>query len=370
MSEFLKKIENWKEKTKIKLNHTSSIRIIPVVFLVIILIGTFLLMLPAAQKGSRGTDFTDALFTATSATCVTGLIRFDTYSHWTTFGQIVILSMIQIGGLGFMTIAMWIMMFTGQKIGLHSRFMMQSSISAPQVGGMVKMTRFILLGTFLIEGTGAVLLSAVMIPRYGLGKGIYYSVFHSVSAFCNAGFDLMGSEEPFSSLTHLSDNWYFNVVIMALIIVGGLGFFVWRDLLEQDFHFRKLRLHSKLVLSMSGILILTGFLMIFLLEWGEPSTEGKTAGQQMLYALFQSVTVRTAGFNTVNLSKMTEPSLLLMIGLMLIGGSPGSTAGGLKTTTFAVLLISILSVFRRKNQRKPLAEEWKNILCGRRLVYL
>lgn len=217
---------------------------------------------------------------------------------------------------------------------------------------MVKITRFLTLGTFLIEAIGTLLLSFVFVPLYGPGKGLYFSLFHSVSAFCNAGFDLMGGEEKFSSLTTLGDKWYLNLVIMMLIIIGGLGFFVWKDMIETRFHFKKMKLHTKLVLTISTFLILLGFVVIFLMEMGTPATEGKSIPVQLLNALFQSVTTRTAGFNTVDLTQMTEGSRFLMIGLMLIGGSPGSTAGGMKTTTFAVITISIYSVYRRKKSEE------------------
>lgn len=352
MKKFFEYPGDWYGKLRWKLRSTSALRIIPVVFLIIIFMGTLLLMLPAASKGGGGTGFTDALFTATSATCVTGLIRFDTYTHWTIFGQLVILCMIQIGGVGFMSIAVFLMSLTGHKIGLNSRVLMQNSISAPQVGGMVQIVRFLLLGTLFVEGIGALLLTAVFVPKYGFGKGIYFSVFHAVSAFCNAGFDLMGGEEPFSSLVTMGNNWYLNFVIMALIIVGGLGFFVWKDLLAVRFNFRKMKLHTKIVVATTGILILAGFLVIFLMEWGEAGTAGKSVPEQILNALFQSVTARTAGFNTVDFMKMTEGSIFFMIALMLIGGSPGSTAGGMKTTTFAVLSISIVSIFKRKKSEE------------------
>lgn len=352
MKNFIESSGGFYEKLKWKLRHTSALRIIPAVFLVIILAGALLLTLPIASKGGGWTGFTDALFTATSATCVTGLIRFDTYTHWTTFGQIVILCMIQIGGIGFMSIAVFLMSLTRHKIGLNSRVLMQNSISAPQVGGMVQIVRFLLCGTFLVEGIGALLLMPVFVPRYGFGKGIYFSVFHAVSAFCNAGFDLMGVEEPFSSLVTVGNNWYLNLVIMVLIIIGGLGFFVWRDLITTKFHFKKMRLHTKIVITMSGLLIFIGFAVIFLMEWGEPGTEYKSIPEQILNALFQSVTTRTAGFNSVDLMDLTEGSIFFMIVLMLIGGSPGSTAGGMKTTTFAVLSISIVSIFRRKKSEE------------------
>lgn len=352
MEKYIENLNEWRQKIKKRVHDTSALRIIPVIFLIIIFVGTLLLMLPAASKSGEGTGFTDALFTATSATCVTGLVRFDTCTHWSTFGQVVILCLIQTGGIGFMSIPLWLVSLTGHKIGLNSRVLMQNSISAPQVGGMVRLTRFLLLGTFVMEGLGALLLSAVFIPKYGPGKGIYYSVFHAISAFCNAGFDLMGGEQQFSSLVTMGNNWYLNLVIMILIIVGGLGFFVWRDLVVTRFHFKKCKLHTKIVLTTSIILIIAGAVIIFLMEFGEIGTQGKSIPEQMLNAVFQSVTARTAGFNTVDLTKLTEGSIFMMIMLMLVGGSPGSTAGGMKTTTIAVLTISIISIFRRKKSEE------------------
>lgn len=318
-------------------------------YCLIILLGTLLLAMPFATKGPGSSPITDCFFTATSATCVTGLIRFDTATHWTMFGQLVILSLIQIGGVGFMTVAIVILAFTKRKITLSQRSIMQNSISAPQIGGIVRMSKFIALGTLCIEGAGALLLSFDFIPRFGWGKGIYYSIFHSISAFCNAGFDLMGSETgEFSSLTGLADNWYVNIVIMLLIFVGGLGFFVWHDVKDKRFRFKNLNLQSKMVLSISVSLVFGGALVIFLLENQQDMFQGMSVGEKVLASLFQSVTARTAGFNTTDLSIMTESGKLLMICLMLIGGSTGSTAGGIKTTTFWVLCVSILATFRRK----------------------
>ena len=328
-------------------------------YCLIILIGTFLLALPVSTQGPGATPVTDCFFTATSATCVTGLIRYDTATHWTLFGQLVILSMIQIGGVGFMTVAIVIMTFTKRKITLSQRSIMQNSISAPQIGGIVKMSKFIILGTFLVEGIGAGLLAVDFIPRFGLGKGLYYSVFHSISAFCNAGFDLMGTETgPFSSLTGLGDNWYVNIVIMLLIVIGGLGFFVWHDLLDKKWKLQKLNLQSKMVLSLSFGLILIGALVLFVLEYHSEMTMGMSISDKVLASLFHSVSARTAGFNTADLAVMTEAGKLVMICLMVIGGSTGSTAGGIKTTTIWILCISIVATFRRK----------KNIeLFGRRM---
>lgn len=318
-------------------------------YCLIILLGTLLLSLPFATQGPGSTPVTDCFFTATSATCVTGLVRYDTATHWTLFGQLVILSMIQIGGVGFMTIAIVIMAFTKRKITLSQRSIMQNSISAPQIGGIVRMSRFIVMGTFLVECIGALLLSLDFIPRFGWRKGIYYSIFHAVSAFCNAGFDLMGNETgQFSSLMGFAGNWYVNIVIMLLIIIGGLGFFVWHDVKSKRFRFRNLNLQSKMVLSISMGLILVGALVIFLLEYSGVMFQGMSPDDKIVASLFQSVTARTAGFSTTDLSVMTDSGKLVMICFMLIGGSTGSTAGGIKTTTFWVLCVSIFTTFKRK----------------------
>ena len=318
-------------------------------YLFIILLGTFLLALPVATRGVGSTGISDCFFTATSATCVTGLIRFDTATHWTLFGQLVILAMIQIGGGGFITVAIIVMVLAGKKIGLSQRSLMQNSISAPQIGGIVRMARFIALGTGTVELVGAILLSFDFIPRFGVGKGIYYAIFHSVSAFCNGGFDLMGGETGhFSSLTGMAGNWYVCVVIELLIFVGGLGFFVWSDLRVRKFCLRRLALQSKMVLSISVGLVILGAATFLLLEWNQPLYAGLSVGERINASLFQSVSARTAGFNTVDLARMTEGGIFVMICLMLVGGSTGSTAGGIKTTTFWVLCISILATFRRK----------------------
>jgi trk system potassium uptake protein TrkH len=315
----------------------------------IILIGALLLMLPfATRAGEVPTTFLNALFTATSATCVTGLIVFDTFTHWTLFGQIVILLLIQIGGVGFMTVAISLVSLTKKKIGVNQRVLMQETVAAPNIGGIVRITRFIIRGSLVFEALGAILLAFYFCPRLGLGEGIYFSIFHSISAFCNAGFDLMGKYQPFSSLTLVADNGYVLGVIMFLIVIGGLGFLVWGDILKCRFRFRQYRLHTKIVLTVSGLLLLIGAAAIFAFEQKGDSFAQKTMGEKILIALFQSVTPRTAGFNTVDLHTLTQSSRLLMIVLMLIGGSPGSTAGGLKTTTFAIVLLSIFSTFRRK----------------------
>lgn len=318
-------------------------------YLCIILLGTLLLSLPAATKGAGATPISDAFFTATSATCVTGLVRYDTFTHWSLFGQLVILCMIQIGGVGFMTVAIMIMVVAKKKISLNQRSLMQNSISAPQIGGIVRLTEFIVLVTLLVELAGAVLLSFSYIPRFGRSKGIYFSIFHSISAFCNAGFDLMGDTTgEFSSLTGAAGQWYVGLVIMTLIVVGGLGFGVWYDLGKRKFDFKWLNLQSKMVITISASLIVLGALVLALLEWNQPLFAGMSVSEKIHASLFQSVSARTAGFNTIDLAGMTEGSLFVMICLMFIGGSTGSTAGGIKTTTFWILCISVIATFRRK----------------------
>ena len=331
-----------------KSERVSPARIIISGFLILILLGTALLMLPWSTREWGGAPFFDALFTATSATCVTGLVVRDTASYWSGFGQLVILFLIQVGGMGVVTMAVAIFIFSGKRIGLKQRWVMQESISAPQVGGIVRMTGFILKTAFAIECLGAAVLAVRFCPRFGPWRGLWYAVFHSVSAFCNAGFDLMGREAPFSSLTGYVGDPVVNVVVMLLIVVGGLGFLTWRDIASRRLRFQEYRLQSKLILVTTAALLLFGFLFFLLYEFRLPQWDVLPLGEKILAALFQSVTPRTAGFNTVDLAQMSEAGQLLTILLMLTGGSPGSTAGGFKTTTFAVLLLSAIAVFRRR----------------------
>lgn len=330
-----------------RIRKISPLKIILFGFIILIFIGTILLCLPISSRSGQPTPFMTSSFTATSAVCVTGLIKVDTYNYWSPFGQAVILGLIQVGGLGFMTICITAISLSHKKIGLASRELMQSSVSAPQRGGIVKMTRFILVGTLLIELSGAVLLSIAFVPRFG-AKGLWYALFHSVSAFCNAGFDLMGSGGEFSSLTSFDKNPYVCIVISALIVIGGLGFFVWKDLIDNRFRFKMLRMHSKAVLITSTILIFGGGILLYLTELPNSSSQEHSALYQIGNSLFQSVSTRTAGFNTVDLSQLTHSTIFIMVLLMMVGGSPGSTAGGLKTTTLAVLFASVISVFKRK----------------------
>ncbi len=324
----------------------SSFQIIILGFLGVILAGTLLLMLPFSSKESGSAPFSDCLFTATSATCVTGLIVHDTATYWTAFGQAVILILIQIGGLGVVTIMASLAMISGRKIGLLQRNTMQDSISAQHVGGIVRLTSFAIKITLAVESVGALLMMPSFCKEFGVGKGIWYSVFHSVSAFCNAGFDLMGVKEKFSSLTSVAYNIPVNIVIMLLIIIGGIGFLTWDDIKMHKFNLKKYRMQSKVILATSGILIIFPAVYYFFEFAGDDWN--MTTGERIITALFQSVTARTAGFNTVNLSMLNGGGMIIMIFLMLIGGSPGSTAGGMKTTTIAVLFASAFSVFRKE----------------------
>lgn len=323
--------------------HITSFQVIIVGFFSVILLGSLFLMLPWATQDGQGASFGDALFTSTSAVCVTGLILHDTATYWSMFGQGIILFLIQIGGMGVVTVAVAIVAASGRKIGLMQRSTMQEAISAHQVGGIVRLTKFILKTGFLIELTGAILLSFVFCKDFGLGKGIWYSVFHSISAFCNAGFDLIGIREPFSSLTAYADQPIVNITIMALIVIGGIGFLTWADIKKNKWHWKKYRMQSKVILSVTAGLIFFPAVYFFFFEFSH-----LPLGERIWTSFFQSVTPRTAGFNTVDLSLISETGVLLMILLMITGGSPGSTAGGMKTTTVAVLISSALAVFQKK----------------------
>lgn len=318
-------------------------------FFLIILTGGILLSLPFSAKSGQATPFLDSLFTATSATCVTGLIVHDTYTYWSGFGQFVILALIQIGGMGVVTLAIVITALSGKKIGLKQRFVMQESISAPHVGGIIRMANFIVKGTICFELLGAIIMAFQFCPRVGFLKGIWFAVFHSISAFCNAGFDLMGGQTgPFSSLTGLSTSPLINLPIMSLIIIGGIGFFVWEDIRIHKWHFKYYHLQTKVVLTTTFFLITVPALFFFFLEFNRAAWSGMPLDQRIWASLFQAVTPRTAGFNTVDLTLLSSSSLLIMIILMIIGGSPGSTAGGIKTTTFALSILSIRSAYRNQ----------------------
>lgn len=322
----------------------SSFQIIILGFAGVILVGALMLMLPISTTEGCVTPFNEALFTATSAVCVTGLVVQDTGSYWSAFGQMVILMLIQIGGLGVVTVAASFALMSGRKISLMQRSTMQDAISAPKVGGIVRLTLFILRGTFLIELIGALAMLPVFCCDYGW-HGIWLAVFHSVSAFCNAGFDILGTNDNlYPSLVGYVQNPVINITIMLLIITGGIEFLTWDDICENKLHFHRYRMQSKVILVTTLALIVLPALFFFFVDFGT-----LPLGERIQVALFQSVTPRTAGFNTVNLPGMSGASLSLMILLMLIGGSPGSTAGGMKTTTLAVLLGNAVATFRQRD---------------------
>ncbi|MFI3229359.1 MAG: TrkH family potassium uptake protein [Bacillota bacterium] len=323
-------------------------QMIAIAYVFIIAIGTFLLAMPISSNSGTFTSFIDSLFTATSATCVTGLVVFDTYTHWSIFGQIVILILIQIGGIGFMTIMTRIAIFLRGQLSLTQKTLFAQSTGNIGIGGTPKLIKQVVVGTLAFEGAGALLLCTSFIPAFGWGKGIYYSIFHSVSAFCNAGFDLMGVYGEFSSLTAFVDDPIVVITIVALIIIGGLGFLVWSDLLNCKCKWKSLTLHSKVVLGATACLVVIPFLLLMIFEYNS-SMADLSFGGKILASLFQAVTPRTAGFNTVNMLEMSESGRLLMIVLMFIGGNSGSTAGGIKTTTFVVILLAVIACIKRKD---------------------
>lgn len=325
--------------------HMNSAQIIILGFAALILCGALLLMLPIASQSRTVTPFHETLLTATSASCVTGLVVRSTGAHWSLFGQIVILFLIQIGGLGVVTVALCFVRLSGRKISLFQRSAMQDSISAPQVGGIVRMTSLILRGTLFTEGTGMLLLLPSFCRRFG-AKGIWYALFHSISAFCNAGFDLLGTAaDPFPSVTAFRTDPLVCITIALLILVGGIGFLTWEDIATHRHRIGRYRLQSKIILTVSAVLIAFPTLFFFFFEF----TDG-TVGQRLLDAFFQTVTPRTAGFNTVDLAAMQGASRAIMVVLMLIGGASGSTAGGMKVNTVGVLFANVGAIFRRRNE--------------------
>ena len=321
-------------------------RLLVLGYLAMILIGTVLLLLPVATKGEGSASFIDAFFASVSASCVTGLVTHDTYMYWSLFGQIVLLVLIQTGGIGFMTVVFAFWKLVGKRIGLKGRTVMQESVNAPTISGMVKLTGTILLGMVIFESIGAFILCFRFVPDFGWVRGIYFSVFTSISAFCNAGFDLMGAAgTEFASLTAYSGDPIICITVPLLIIIGGLGFFVWQDMRENRFHVRKYSLHTKLVLVTTCSLIIVAWLMVFIAEGDLP------VGERVLSAFFTAVSPRTAGFNVLPLGgegSVKTVTIFVTIVLMLIGGSSGSTAGGIKTNTFAVLMLSVVSCLTGK----------------------
>ena len=334
----------------------SSFQIIILGFAGVILLGALLLMLPISTTGGNVTPFNETLFTATSAVCVTGLVVQDTGSSWSTVGQAVILALIQFGGLGVVTVAASFALLSGRRISLMQRSTMQDAISAPKVGGIVRLTRFILRGTFLIELLGALAVLPVFCRDYGW-RGVWMAIFHSISAFCNAGFDILGTESNrYPSLTGYAGSPVINITIMLLIVIGGIGFLTWDDIFENKWRFHRYRMQSKVILVTTLTLIVLPALFFFFADF-----DALPLGERIQAALFQSVTPRTAGFNTVDLPAMSSASLSVMILLMLIGGSPGSTAGGTKTTTPAVLLANAAATFRQRDSAQLFG---RRVDCG------
>lgn len=318
-------------------------------YLVVIVAGSLLLMLPFATRDGQSTSYVNALFTATSATCVTGLVPYDTNVHWTLFGQIVILLLIQTGGLGFMTFVSILFNAIGRNLGLYKRKALMLSEGADRLSDVRRLVRRIALGTAIFELAGAGLLAIRFIPELGAGKGIYYAVWHSVSAFCNAGFDLMGgvfADEQFVSLTRYATDPLVSLTIAFLIIVGGLGFCVWSDVVDAKFRVKKFRLYTKVVLLVNTLFLVVSTVLFFFFERSNPTYENFTLGEKWLVSFFNATTPRTAGFNTVDLTSLSDSGYLLTVILMFVGGSSGSTAGGIKINTLAVIVMGMVAVFR------------------------
>ena len=326
----------------------SAQSIIALGFLAIILIVTALLMLPVSSAAGTMTDPLTALFTATSAVCVTGLVVVDTATHWSLFGKLVLITGIQIGGLGVMTVMALVSMLLGQRIGLRQRTLLQESIASLHIGGIVRLVRRAMIGTALVEGLGAVLLAFRFVPSLGWPRGLGYSLFHSISAFCNAGFDLMGTiSGPYTSLESFVSDPLVNLTVIALILVGGIGFFVWDDLIECRFRWKRMQLHTRLVLLLSALLVLVPAALFYAFERTN-AMAGLDTGGRVLASLFSAVTPRTAGFDTIATAELSDASALLTLLLMLTGGNPGSTAGGAKTTTMLLVLLLATSMLRRE----------------------
>ncbi len=318
----------------------SDFQIIILAFACVILLGGILLMLPVSSAAGLWTPFSEALFTSTSAVCVTGLVVHDTMTYWSVFGKTVILLLIQTGGMGVVTLSAMVLSVTGHKLGLVQRTLIQDSIGGEHMGGLVRMVRFIVKVMLTVEGIGACILATVFIPLYGPLKGAAFSVFHSVSAFCNAGFDLMGEQGEYSSLTGFAANPVVTLTISLLIILGGIGFFTWKDFIDHGLKFRRYRMQTKAILVMTAALLLLPAIYLFMAEYGN-----LPLGERLLAAIFQAVTPRTAGFNTTDLTQMSGTGQAVTVILMLIGGAPGSTAGGMKVTTIFVILATCASVF-------------------------
>lgn len=329
-----------------KFKHLSGMQLIALGFFLLIMTGALLLMLPISSRTGEVTPFLATLFTATSATCVTGLIVYDTYTHWSLFGQLVIITLIQIGGLGFITIGTAVSLILRKRISLKQRGWIKESFNVLDIGGVVRLIRLVLKGTLFFEGVGALLLFTRFYPTMGLAQGLYYSIFHSISAFCNAGFDIMGKYEPYSSFTAYYNDPVVSFTICGLILIGGIGFIVWSDIASHKWHFQKYALQSKMVLSVSAVLVFGGAFLFYILEGKRLYADMDLTGK-ICSSFFNAVTPRTAGFNTTDTGALSEGGKLLSTILMFIGGGSGSTAGGVKMSTFFVLLLHLRSTLLR-----------------------
>ena len=332
--------ENQKKVRRRKVS-MSATKLIALCFLGIILLGTGLLMLPVSSRSGEPCQFLPALFTATSATCVTGLTPFDTWTQWSGFGQVVLLCLIEIGGLGFMSAATLVIFLFRRKVGLRQRMLIAQALSLNEMDGVVRLQRMVIFGSLGFEAAGALILTLWFWPQYGFVRALRWGVFHSISAFCNAGFDIFGSMEPGSSLLLFQNDPVVLLTLGTLVVLGGLGFLVWQDIAEKR-SWKKLSVYSRLVLLATAMLIVSGWALICILEWNNPKTLGNlSVGSKLLGGLFQSITLRTAGFDAINQAGLTQGGKAVSMVLMLIGGSSGSTAGGLKTVTFLVVLLFI-----------------------------
>jgi trk system potassium uptake protein TrkH len=345
----------------------NTAEILAIGFLAVILIGAVLLSLPVASKSGESVGFVNALFTAASAVAVTGLVVVDTLTHWTTFGHVVILVLIQIGGLGFITMGTLFALILGRKINFRQRVVMQEAMNKITVNGVVKLAKYILIMTVLVEGVGAIILSTRLIPIYGVGKGIWLSVFHSVSAFCNAGFDLIGN---FQSLTPFVTDYVVTITIALLIIIGGLGFVVIFELMDKK-NLKKLSLHTKMALLMTLVLLVSGYIIVMVLEYNNPGTMGNlSVGEKFLSGFFHSVTPRTAGFNTLPMDKLAMGTIVMTMLFMFIGAGSAGTAGGVKVTTVGVLIAAIASILKGRKETEAFKRTLPRDLVNKALTII
>lgn len=348
----------------------SPYKAIALVYLLIIVVGALLLTLPIASASGNWTDFLNALFTATSATAVTGLVVVDTALHWSIFGQIVILLLIQVGGMGIMTIVSLLHLFISKQMSLYESNVLMQSAGALTHSDVVKITKRVLVITVISEVIGAVVLTLAFLKDMTFGQALYNGIFHSISAFCNAGFDILGTaNNAFASFESYSNNWIVNITLMLLITSGGLGFIVWNDIIENKHRVTKYKLHSKIVLIANTALVFGGALLFFAFEYNNSATmQNYSFGHKMLASFFQSVTCRTAGFNTINIGQLTESSKMLSMVLMMIGGGAGSTAGGIKITTFVIILVGISAVARSKKDVNVMSKRMPDGLIRQALI--